>query len=300
MLKEPIRIGSKTIKNRLVLPPMAPMNTTNPDGTVSEFQFDHYPTYAKNGNGLVIIEASAVSEMHEPRTTIGLFDDRFLPGLSKLAALTKINDAVVLVQLINTGLSIMEEESIAEISREKFLQYQADFVSAAQRVQKADFDGIELHAAHGFYLNTVVENSERTDEYGGNLENRLRYVTEIIENIRKVCGKDFIIGIRMGARPDANESIAIAKAYEKAGADVIHVSFGCDRNLTKPEDFTFDARIYAAKCIKEQLSVPVICVGGIKTRDHTEEILESGYADLCAVGTAQLADKEWALRALQD
>ncbi|MBR3842995.1 MAG: hypothetical protein IKM38_07000, partial [Christensenellaceae bacterium] len=66
MLKEPIRIGSKTIKNRLVLPPMAPMNTTNPDGTVSEFQFDHYPAYAKNGNGLVIIEASAVSEMHEP------------------------------------------------------------------------------------------------------------------------------------------------------------------------------------------------------------------------------------------
>lgn len=299
MLNSSIRIGSFTLKNRIALPPMATFGMGNPDDSVSESQLSHYAAYAENGNGLVIVEASAVSKMNEPRTTIGLYDDCFIPGLTKLAKAVKQNGAVGIIQLINTGLSIMEENSISEISREKFIKYKNDFVSAAIRCKAAGFDGIELHAAHGFYLDTVIETSDRADEYGGNLENRMRCVREIIKDIRANCGKDFVIGVRLGASTDISETIAMAKCFEADGADYIHVSFGVNRDITVPEDFRFDKRIYAAKCVIEAISVPVICVGGIKKPEQAEEVLENGYADICAVGTAQLADKHWAEKALR-
>ena len=297
MLEKSIRIGTKTVKNRIVLPPMATFGMTNDDNTVSETQIKHYGAYADNGVGLIIIEACAVREMDEPRTTIGAYDRRFLDGLKKLSEATRKNGSVAIVQLINTGLSIMKENSIDEIPQDLFLSYRDDFIKSAGIIKEAGFDGVELHAAHGFYLDQVLETSTRSDMYGKSPKNRAAYVTDIIKGIKQSCGNDFIVGVRLGMHEKTSDTVFMAQEFEKAGADVIHVSFGI-RRPEETEEPSLDARIICAGEVKKNISVPVICVGGLKTFEDADGVLQKGYADLAAVGTAQLADHAWAKKVL--
>lgn len=297
LLAAPITIRGIQIKNRIAVPAMADFGMTEEDGTVNERHLERYGAYAKNDAGLVIIEACAVSKMPEPRNTIGIFDDRCISGMTALAKKVKQNGSVSLVQIMETGLCTMAEESIAQISREKFVKYKEDFVTASVRVQKAGFDGIEIHAAHGMYLNEIIETSTRNDEYGGTFENRIRILKELIEEIRKACGSSFLISVRFGNR-DLKELVEIAKAIQEAGADLLDVSTGMGRYLETPANFSYDSKIYAASLVKRIANIPVICVGDIMTGQQAEEILEEGISDMIAVGRGFLCDPAWARKAL--
>lgn len=295
-LSQPIIINGKQIKNRIVVPPMADFGLTKEDGRVNERHLEHYGAFAKGGAGLVIVEGSVVTKMKDVRNSIGLYDDSCIEGLSILASVIK-EEAAALIQIMHNGLLVMNEKTIADISRAKFLQYKKDFVDAAVRCKKAGFDGVELHAAHGYYLNQIVETSTRTDEYGGCFENRIRILVDLIHEIKEVCGQDFIVAVRFGNN-DEEEIVKEAKVLEAAGADLLDVSAGMGK-YQKVDD-QLDTRIRLASEIKEVVTVPVICVGGIMTGEMAEECLQNEYADLVAVGRGHLADPAWAWKVLSD
>ncbi len=292
-LSAPVVIQRKTVKNRVVVPPMVYFAASAPDGLVTDRHLRHYRAFAAGGAGLVIVQACVVSKMVEPPHSMTLYSDACLPGMGKLAQAAQSNGAVALVQLINLGLEAMPEESIAEIGRDAFLQYKADFISAALRCRKAGFDGVELHAAHGYYLDEVLETSARTDEYGGSLANRVRLIQELISEIKALCGRDFIVAVRFGCQA-MSELPEIATALEAAGVDVLDISTGMSEYHDVPADFPFDGKVYAAARVKGAVTVPVICVGNITTGDQAERILSDGYADMVAVGRGQLSDPAWA------
>ena len=183
------------------------------------------------------------------------------------------------------------------------------FVISAVNCKKAGFDGVELHAAHGFYLNQILELNDRDDEYGDGNE----VLANLIRRIKESCGKDFIVDVRMGNH-DMEALIESAKSAEAAGADLLHISRGAwsdgDDSLSKheekakllhspqplerlPEDFKYEYTVYMASRVKKNVGIPVICVGGIKKAAQAEDILIRGYADLIALGRQQLADPNW-------
>ena len=297
-LTMPIKVNQTIIKNRVVVPPMADFGMTEASGRINERHLQHYGSFADGGAGLIIIEACVVSKMKEPRNTIRLYDDTCISGLSKLAEVTKRNQTVSIVQLLNNGLKLMTENTIAEISREKLLKYKEDYISAAYRCKKAGFDGIELHAAHGFFLNQVIEMNMRKDEYGGAFENRVRLLQELILEIKQRCGSDFIVAVRFGNR-NLQELLETAKAIEEANGDVLDVSTGTYEYGNIPLDFLYDKKIYAASLVKKNVNIPVIGVGGIQTGEQAEEVLKKGYADLVAVGRGHLCNPNWTKKVFQ-
>lgn len=295
-LSSPIKVCGREIKNRIVLPAMADFGMTERDGLVNERHIKRYGAYAKGGTGLIIIEACAVTRANETRGIIKLYDDDNLLGLEKLSKASKVNGATSLVQLyINP--QVLWEEGTAGLSREKFMQYKTQYISASIRCQKAGFDGVELHAAHGMYLNQIIETSQRRDEYGGNLENRVRLLIELIQEIKAVCGTGFIVAVRFG-NPRLDELLQTAKFIELAGGDLLDVSTGTRGYSSVPDNFYLDSKIYAASLVKQQAHIPVIGVGNIATGQQAEDVLSAGYSDMVAVGRGHLCDPDWARKAL--
>ena len=296
LLGNALKVGSKTIKNRIVVPPMADFGATGADGLVNVRHLRHYGAFAIGGAGLVIIEACTVSPFHESRNTIGLYDDKSIPGMTLLAKASRQNGALAIVQLLNGGVGCIPEHSINDISLSALRGYGREFLDAARRCRQAGFDGVELHAAHGYFLNQMMERNNRTDEYGGTLENRLRLLTEVIAEIKAECGGDFLVAVRFGAS-DMSELSACAKSIEASGGDLLDVSSGFGR-YAPPADFPYDGKIYAASVVKRNAGIPVICVGNIRTGNQAEDLLKKGYADLVAVGRGHLCDSAWAAKAL--
>ena len=292
-LNRPLTLCKTVIKNRIVVPPISDFGAAAPDGLVTGRHLRRYAAFAEGGAGLILIEACSVLRMQEKRDTLCLEEDSCLEGLSRLAQVIHAHGAASLVQIMLTGLATMKEGSIAEIPRPDFLRYRQAFVSAAVRCQKAGFDGVELHAAHGMYLDQVIETSARDDAYGGCFENRVRLLTELIRAIKSACGGDFITAVRFG-NPDYSELLKTAAAIEQAGADLLDVSSGMRPYSSLPSGFQFDGKIYAASLVKRHTRLPVICVGGIFTGAQGEAVLRSGYGDLIAVGRGHLSDPAWA------
>ena len=147
---------------------------------------------------------------------------------------------------------------------------QESFLLAALRSEKAGFPGIELHGAHGYLIDQFMSPivNHRTDKYGGNIENRMRFGLEIVEMIKAEVGKNFIIGYRMGGNePTLEEGIAIAKALEDKGVDLLHVSAGIQGETVPkvPKEFCYNWIVYCGTEIKKAVEIPVIVVNGIKT-----------------------------------
>lgn len=190
------------------------------------------------------------------------------------------------------------------------------FVSAAARVKKAGADGVELHAAHGYLLQQFLSpyTNRREDEYGGCLENRMRLLKEIIEGIRRECGPDFPISVRLsveefydtigypGQGITLEEGVEMARRLEGFGVDVLNVSSGnYDTAQTSCEPISFPTgwRKYLAKAVKEQVRIPVIAANLIRTPEQAEAQLAEGIQDFIAMGRSYLADPEWAKKAME-
>ena len=295
-LSSPFQIKGQQIKNRIVVPPMADFGATDPDGLVNSRHLKRYAEFAAGGAGLIITEACTVCQVHEERNTIGVFDDSCITGMAQLAKVIKQNNTVALVQLLNAGINYLPYRSVEEIPKDVFYKYKQEFIDAAIRCKKAGFDGVEFHAAHGFYLNQVIETSARTDGYGGTFNCRVRLLSELIQEIRQQCGTDFIIAVRFGNH-NIDELIATGKIIEAAGGDILDISSGMG-TYQKPEDFPFDSKIFASSCVKKEVSLPVICVGNIDSSEVAEQILQDEYADFIAVGRGHLCDPAWGNKVL--
>lgn len=308
----PGRIGSMTLRNRMVLPAMG-TNLGTEGGYVTDRLKNYHRARAKGGVGLSIVELVCVDPPKgkvSPRQ-LCIDDDRFIPGLRELARVIRQEDARAAIQLHHTGAatksSIIGSQPVApspiqrapifdvprELTVEEIRYLVSRFATAARRAKEAEFDGVEIHAAHSYLLQQFLSRTfnHRQDEYGGSLENRARFLLEIIRAIRSSVGKDYplwcrINGEEIGGGITIDETKQVARMAEEAGVDAINVSGAPSvRSSFSPRGWGLPL----AQEIKKVVNVPVIAVGRL-TVELGGEALNHGKADFIALGRPLIAD----------
>jgi len=329
------RIGSATIKNRLVMPSLL-TGLANPDGTVSEGLITFYETRALGGAGLIITEATRVVEHgRHNHWQLGAFDDRQIDGLTQLVERVHEAGSSIFMQLYHPGCQTTNKLAGDELltpsgQASKALPVQKcramtktdidamvkAFADAAVRAKTAGFDGIEVNAAHGYLLGEFLSpyTNKRTDLYGGNVKGRCRFVQEILVAIRQAVGEDFPIGLCISADEflgqagikeagiDLQESVAILMQLIPFGLDVINVSAGIleSQNCAwEPISYPQGWRTYLPETVKHNISIPVIGTSVIREPAFAEQLLKRGALDFVGVARGQIADPEWGLKAEQ-
>lgn len=216
--------------------------------------------------------------------------------------------------------SVSERSYFADSNMRAFSKKQIEklieqFVDAAVRVKNSGADGVELHAAHGYLIQQFLSpnTNKRNDEYGGSLENRMRFLLNIIKGIRQKCG-DFPLIVRLTVdecysyigKPEKGynltEGVEMAKALEKAGVDAIDVSsasYDTFNYWLEPTSFECGWRKYMAKAVKDAVSIPVLAANLIRSPEQAEQQLEEGYQDFVSLGRPTIADPHWAEKAQQ-
>ncbi|MEH6556191.1 MAG: NADH:flavin oxidoreductase [Oceanicoccus sp.] len=212
-LFEPVSLGKSIVKNRFFLAPLT--NTqSHPDGSLSEDEYHWLTMRAKGGFGMTMTCAAHVQAVGQGFPgQLGIFSDDHLEGLTRLANGIKAENSLAIVQLHHAGMrtpaelidgrpvcpSDHDDTGSRGLSTKEVEQLTEDFVAAAERAEKAGFDGVELHGAHGYILCQFLSPTinQRQDQYGGSLENRSRIVVDIIDGIRKRCSPDFVLGVRL-------------------------------------------------------------------------------------------------------
>jgi 2,4-dienoyl-CoA reductase-like NADH-dependent reductase (Old Yellow Enzyme family)/thioredoxin reductase len=320
-LFQPMKIGKLEIKNRLVVPPMHSGSATK-EHLFSEQSFNYFAARAKGGFGLVIPEFLCVSkEGLADETQVGIYDDSFIPNLTELAKRIHDNGAACFAQIhhagiqsdfkatnqISVGASCIPAENklqpVHELTTEEVWEIVHKFGDAAVRAKKAGFDGVEIHGAHGYLITQFLSKStnKRTDEFGGNTTARAKFACEIIKEVKKRCGEDYPVTIRISGVEDIDngntiiDSTAQAILFEEAGADAIHVSIGTivSRTIILPHYIQPGFNSANAAKIKESVNIPVICVGRINDPAIAENIIASGAADFVALGRQSICDPEF-------
>lgn len=234
------------MKNAFMLAPMTNCQS-NEDGTLSEDEFNWLTLRAKGGFGLVMTCASHVSEIGKGFPgQLGIFSDKHIPGHERLAAKIKEYGSLAVIQLHHAGMrspkeligeapvcpSENEELGAREMSLTEVHQLRQDFVDAAVRAKKSGYDGVEIHGAHGYILSQFLssEINHRTDEYGGDLENRSRILFEIVNEIRTLCGAEFLVGVRLSP--------------ERFGMDLHEVKQICERLIAEEQIDFLDVSLW--------------------------------------------------------
>jgi 2,4-dienoyl-CoA reductase-like NADH-dependent reductase (Old Yellow Enzyme family) len=329
ILLTPARIGPVEIKNRIVMPPMT-TRTADDEGFVTDDCVAYYLTRAQGGTGLITVEmASPEKAGRHRRREIGIYDDRFIPGLKRLVDAIHRGGAKASIQLGHAGghtrIDICGETPIApsaiphpvyettfetivpqEMTKARIEETIAAHAAAAQRARTAGFDCVEIHAAHGYLISQFHAPFEnrRNDEYGGALENRARFGLEVLRAVKsavpdvavvyRLSVEDFFPG---GLPYSEGRQIAIWTAA--AGADALHVTAGHYRSrpsaqvVLPPMNFA-DATFldYAAE-VKKRVSVPVIAVGRLGDPTIAERAVTQGKADFIALGRTLIAEPQW-------
>lgn len=324
------KIGKVTMKNRLVMSPMG-CGLANLDGTPSEDMIAFYEARAIGGAGLIIPEITRVNDVHGPGLLrqLSVTKDRHIEPLSRLAQAVHKHGTKIFIQLHHPGRETvsallggqpvvapsaipckMVKQQTREMTNAEIKELVGQFIAGAVRVKKAGCDGVELHAAHGYLLQQFLSpyTNKRTDEYGGSFENRVRIVLEIIEGIKKECGTDFPVGVRLsieefldqtGVTEDyihIQDGIKIAKTLEAAGIDFIDVSCGLyETGMTCVEPISFPQgwRKDMIAAVKQNVNIPIIGVSVIREPKVAEDLLEAGVEDFISMGRTWLADESW-------
>ena len=327
-LFSPIQIGTTTVKNRVFMPPIS--TNLADKGYVTDELVEHYAARAKGGVGLIITEVTTVEPtyIYLPGD-MSICDDSYIPGWKKLTDAVHKYGAKILPQLFHPAYMAFPipgtpqliapsnvgpyyaKEAPRAVTIEELKVIIRQFGEAAFRVKQAGGDGVEIHAAHahgllGGFLSPLY--NKRTDAYGGDIHGRLRLTLEVIEEVRKMCGKDFIIDVRISGDEytdggqNLNDAVYVAKQLEKAGVDFIHVSGGTTimRGSSIPAPGTpLGSHSKVGEEIKKQVSIPVATVGRITEPWFAEELIANGKADICMIGRANLCDPEFVQKACE-
>lgn len=321
LLTSPIRIGNLELRNRMVMAPMV-TNYAYDDGSVTDRLKAYHVERAKGGVALIIIEATYVHPSGRGfQNEVGIYSDRLIPGLRALVDAVHAHHAKIAVQLYHggrqttsavTGQPIVapspikdptESEVPKELSKDEISLLVQAFAQAARRAKTAGFDAVEVHGAHGYLINEFLSpySNKREDEYGGPLENRMRFPLEVVRAVRQAVGPDFPIIYRMSADEKVpggltlDETKVFAKALEKEGVNAIHVSAGVYTSaawIIQPMYLPRACLADLAQAIKAVVQIPVIAVGRINDPEVAETILAEGKADLVAFGRELLTDPD--------
>lgn len=308
VLSAPIRLGAQRSMNRIAMAPIT-NKQSNEDGTLSRAEIDWLGRRADGGFGVVITGGWAVAP--EGRTWHGqaaLYDERHVAPLAELAQTISTTTALCIVQLIHGGSrSTREITRTAAISASDGPDWFAasdDHIQrliemhrvAALRVQAAGLHGIEIHSAHGFLPAQFISRTEnrRTDEWGGDLAGRARFLRQLVRTIRDATGDDFVIGVRLSPENDRHgieldETARIAGWLADDGIDYVHLSLG---DALAPT--AHDPERYPIDVVRRSVggSLPIIAAGSIRTAQAATRAMHLG-ADMVAVGTAAIHDPNW-------
>lgn len=326
-LFDKVHIGGMTLKNRIALAPMG--TKTAPDGGYEERSIEYYKRRAEGGCGLIITGLNMCSTEFETRAANTLEGFHQVDRLSLLVDKCHAYGSKVIVQigpgLGRVGYSDPENPPYSasavpcknfpdlmckpfEVSQIKRLVNRMG--NTAMLAKNAGADGVEIHAYGGYILDQFMtpEWNKRTDEYGGSLENRMRFMVECVEEVKKVCGKDFACVVKITVdhcMPDVpgmrklDEGIEIARRVrDLGGIDALHVDVGCYEKYYMQVSTTYQDEgygLYAAKAIKEAVpDLPLIVHGKLNDPAFAEKVVKEGTGDIIALGHQMLADPDWA------
>lgn len=289
-LTDELLVRGNCIKNRIVMAPMVTFSFSGDNGSYYGRQHvEHYTLRAKGGTGLIIVQATRV---------VGAADSQNMWSSDNITALKQIASncheygATVMMQL-SCG-----DMDINKLATSEVKSMQKDMLQAAITACEMGFDGVEYHFAHGFTLCKFLDAlyNKRTDQYGGDAINRTRILTELLPAIRSSTHNNFIISVRMPEYlPQSQDGVEVAKIFEQAGIDMLHVSFGLKLpEDSVPEGFLCSPITYSACKIKKEVNIPVIAVNEIRTGEQVRFLLENDYVDLVAIGRGMFADPEFA------
>ena len=327
-LFQPLKVGKTEIKNRIFMPPIS-TNLAN-KGYVTDELIQHYAARAKGGVGLIVSEVVTVEPtyIYLPGD-MSIHDDSFIEGWTKLFAEVHKYGAKLLPQLFHPAYMAFPMPGTPQliapsnvgpyyakaapraVTKEELKVIIRQFGEAAYRVKQAGGDGVEIHAAHahgllGGFLTPLY--NKRCDEYGGDINGRLRLTLEVIEEVRKTCGEDFIIQVRISGDEysdgglNLTDMTYVAKQLEKAGVDILHVSGGntVKRASSMPAPGTKQgSHTDLSAYIKKQVNIPVATVGRITDAWVADEIIANELADACMIGRANLCEPEFANKAYE-
>jgi NADPH2 dehydrogenase len=319
----PLELKNKaTLSNRIVVPPMA-SETSDENGYVTDKTIAHYSRLSEAGAGLIFVEYSFIhSSGRSEANQLGINCDDQINGLGRISDQIHKSETLAGIQLTHSGgktescfssgvlkspsgvIVPVKDRSLEKPDEMNFSDIQnwkEWFLKAADRAVKANFDLVELHAAHGYGLNQWLSpiTNKRNDRYGGSLINSSRLLLEIVQEIRsqhpnlllsvRMPGQDFMEG---GLA--ISDSILIAQMLQHAGVDIIHISSGIG-GWKRPRTRSGEGYLVEeAAIIQSKVSVPVIGVGGIETGAFIDDLLKSKKVSLTAVGRAILKDpKAW-------
>ncbi len=331
----PIQIGGVKVKNRAWVSPMCQYSAIN--GLIQDWHAVHYGAFITGGAGLVMVEAAAVRP--EGRITpgdVGIWTDQQAQLLAEIPRFAHAHGVIAGIQIAHAGrkaaihapwnggsplsledggwqgesaspLAFGEYPNPRELTIPEIELIKADFVAAAERALVADFDVVEIHAAHGYLLHSFLSpiSNQRTDQYGGSLENRMRLLCDIASQVRSVIPANRALIVRISASDwveggwDIKDSVELARQLQARGVDMIDCSSG-GNVATAQIPFGPGYQVDFAKQIQQETGMPTVAVGGIQSGRQAEEILESGHISAVMIGRALLGNPRWPLQAAKD
>jgi mycofactocin system FadH/OYE family oxidoreductase 2 len=321
-LFSPMRLRNSIVRNRIYNPPHATI-FADENFLPTEKQVYYYAERAKGGTGLIVMGGSVVlpnSLVHIGFNLVS--DERAIPGYRRIADAVHAHGSLMMAQLSHHGRQttslfsrsiptspspipcLLYHEMPKEIDDEDMEEILKAFIKGAQNVEAAGFDGVEIYAAHGYLLSQFLSphTNRRRDQYGGNLENRMRFPIQVIEAVREATGKNFIIGLRMNGDDftpgglTLDDARIIAKKFEETGKiDFLSISGATYNSLPlfiADMSFPLGLFVHLAAGIKEVVNLPVFCVNRINDPIQAERILAGGYADMVGMCRALICDPE--------
>ncbi|HIF9187367.1 TPA: NADH:flavin oxidoreductase [Photobacterium damselae] len=320
------RLGNMTLKNRFVRSATWE-NMATEDGHMTEKLYDIYEELAQGEVGLIVTGYANIVEEEKPNAgMMGMYNDSFIDEYKKLTDLVHRYDSKIVMQLAYGGTKttynvgervIFAPSAVAEkgtntlgkaMTQDEIDYIVPAFAQAARRAQESGFDGIEIHAAHTYLINQFLSPyyNQRTDQYGGSLENRMRFLVEIIQETRKLVGNDFPILVKLTATEffeggqTFEETRIICKKLEQLGVDGIIVSGNIHGKADtmvgeKHDGYTIEAEGYFhqyGQVISQEVSIPVITVGGLSDFSAIEEIANTTNIQYFALSRPLLAEPQ--------
>ena len=330
------KIGNVEIKNRIVMAPIS-IGLGTKDKTIGKETIAFYEKRAKGNVGLIILGAIEINDYNGAFEHNGIqaTKEEHIEGFNNLVKKMHEYDTKVFAQVGHPGRQTFstinkDNHTVApskirckvcrtetkQLSLNAIKTLQSEFVNTARVLKKSGIDGIEIHGAHGYLINQFLSpySNKRTDKYGGSLENRCRFVKEILEKIKEEVGENYPIGIRLSVEEylhefniddegiNLAEGLEIAKYMEEIGFTYINVSSGIyetTNTIVEPSSYEQGWRINLAEEVKNEVKIPVMAASVIREPAYANKLLEENILDFVLIGRGLVADPLWGLKAIE-
>ena len=312
----PFKLKSVTIPNRIVMPAMCMYSATE-DGYVTNWHPLHYGTRAVGGVGLIILEATAVEKRGRlSNNDLGVWDDGHIAGLRELVELCQTQGSVMGIQIAHGGRKSWGDELVAPsalafpdkatphaLSIAEIKDVIENWRQGARRAHEAGFDVLQIHGAHGYLIHEFLSplSNQRSDEYGGSLENRMRFLLDIVAAVQQEWPDDKPLSVRLSAVDylegglTIEDTVTISKALKEHGVDLMDISSGA--LLPATIGLGPGYQVPYAEAVKKEVGIATIAVGQITQPELAQEIISNGRADFVALGRELLRNPYWVLEA---